>query len=161
MQQIIHKPDMQCHLMVSSGSRKVVVLVQCVRVVRLNWVKVQCMAYCKVGVCSRVYYFWLFIVLIAWGEKLFLSRLVWDRMLRRRLPEGSRESSLWDGVWNHWWSSGFSLYTAWCRCPGGREDPLQSRFMSCFRSNSHVGSAVSYTRFAQGVRVSAPGLFVH
>ncbi len=40
-------------------------------------------------------------------------------------------------------------------------DPLQSRFMSCFRSNSHVGSAVLYTRFAQGVRVSAPGLFVH
>ncbi len=79
--QIIHKPDMQCHLMVSSGSRKVVVLVQCVRVVQLNCVKVQCMAYCKVGVCSRVYYFWLFIVLIAWGEKLFLSRLVWDRML--------------------------------------------------------------------------------
>ncbi len=118
---------MQCHLMVSSGSRKVVVLVQCVRVVQLNCVKVQCMAYCKVGVCSRVYYFWLFIVLIAWGEKLFLSRLVWDRMLWRRLPEGSRESSLWDGVWNHWWSSGFSLYTAWCRCPGGREDPLQSR----------------------------------
>ncbi len=93
---LYNKPDMQCHLMVSSGSRKVVVLVQCVRVVQLNWVKVQCMAYCKVGVCSRVYYFWLFIVLIAWGEKLFLSRLVWDRMLRRRLPEGSRESSLWD-----------------------------------------------------------------
>ncbi len=31
------------------------VLVQCLRVVQLNCVKVQCMAYCKVGVCSRVY----------------------------------------------------------------------------------------------------------
>ncbi len=159
---------MQCHLMVSSGSRKVVVLVQCVRVVQLNWVKVQCMAYCKVWVCSRVYYFWLFIVLIAWGEKLFLSRLVWDRMLRRRLPEGSRESSLWDGVWESLMI--FRVFLVHRLVvdvlEGGKlisnnVDPLQSRFMSCFRSNSHVGSAVLYTRFAQGVRVSAPGLFVH
>ncbi len=47
-------------------------------------------------------------------------------MLRRRLPEGSRESSLWDG----WLKSLMilsllSLYTAWCRCPGGREAHLQ------------------------------------
>ncbi len=42
---------------------KIFVFVQCVRVVLLNCVKVkvQCMAYCKVGVCCRVYYFWLFI----------------------------------------------------------------------------------------------------
>ncbi len=75
------------------------VFVQCVRVVQLNCVKVkvQCMAYRKVGVCCRVYYFWLLISLIAWEKKLSLSRLVRDRMLRRRLPEGSRESSLWDG----------------------------------------------------------------
>ncbi len=37
--------------------------VQCVRVVQLNCVKVQCMAYCKVGVCCRVYWFLLFISL--------------------------------------------------------------------------------------------------
>ncbi len=75
------------------------VKVQCVRVVQLTCVevKVQCMAYRKVGVCCRVYCFWLFISLIAWGKKLSLSRLVRDRMLRRRLPEGSRESSVWDG----------------------------------------------------------------
>ncbi len=42
---------------------------QCVCVVQLNCVKVQCMAYRKVGVCCRVYLFWLFISLIAWGEK--------------------------------------------------------------------------------------------
>ncbi len=41
-------------------------------------------------------------------------------MLRRRLPEGSRESSLWMDGWSPWWSSWLSLYTAWCRCPGGR-----------------------------------------
>ncbi len=37
----------------------------CMRVVQLNCVKVkvQCMAYRKVGVCCRVYYFWLFISL--------------------------------------------------------------------------------------------------
>ncbi len=33
--------------MVSSGSRYIVVFVQCVRVVQLNCVKVQCMAYRK------------------------------------------------------------------------------------------------------------------
>ncbi len=72
------------------------VFVQCVRVVQLNCVKfkVQCMAYRKLGEYFRVYYFWLFISLIAWGNKLSLSRLVWDRMLQRHLPEGSRESSL-------------------------------------------------------------------
>ncbi len=45
--------DVRC--MVSSGSRYIVVLVQCVLVVQLNCVKVQCMAYRKVGVCYRVY----------------------------------------------------------------------------------------------------------
>ncbi len=44
---------MDVHWMVSSSSRKVVV--QCVHVVQLNCVKVQCMAYRKVGVCCRVY----------------------------------------------------------------------------------------------------------
>ncbi len=29
------------------------------------------------------------------------------------------------GGWSHWWSSGLSLYTAWCRYPGGREAHLQ------------------------------------
>ncbi len=43
--------DVRC--MVSSGSIKIVVL--CVRVVQLNCVKAQCSAYCKVGVCCRVY----------------------------------------------------------------------------------------------------------
>ncbi len=42
-------------------------------------------------------YLWLFISLRAWGKKLSLSRLVRDRMLWKRRPEGSRESSLWDG----------------------------------------------------------------
>ncbi len=37
------------------------------------------------------------ICLIALGKKLSPSRLVWLRMLRRHLPGGSRESSLWDG----------------------------------------------------------------
>ncbi len=55
------------------------------------------MAYRKVGLCCRVYYFWLLISLIVWGKKLSLSRLVQDRMLRRCLPEGSRVSS-------HWWT---------------------------------------------------------
>ncbi len=27
--------------------------------------------------------------------------------------------------WSPWWSSWLSLYTAWCRCPGGREAHLQ------------------------------------
>ncbi len=36
---------------------------QCVRVVQLNCVKVRCMAYRKVGVCCRVYWFLLFISL--------------------------------------------------------------------------------------------------
>ncbi len=36
---------------------------QCVRVVQWNCVNVQCMAYCKVGVCCRVYSFLLFISL--------------------------------------------------------------------------------------------------
>ncbi len=48
---------MDVHWMVFSGGSWVVVLVQCVRVVQLNCVNVQCMAYRKVGVCSRVYYF--------------------------------------------------------------------------------------------------------
>ncbi len=52
----------------------------------------------------------MFISLIAWGKKLSLSRLVRNRMLLRCLPEGSRESRLWDG--SPWWSSGLSLYTA-------------------------------------------------
>ncbi len=29
------------------------------------------------------------------------------------------------GGWSPWWSSGLSLHTAWCRCPGGREAYLQ------------------------------------
>ncbi len=29
------------------------------------------------------------------------------------------------GGWSPWWSSGLSLYTAWCRCPGGKEAHLQ------------------------------------
>jgi len=29
------------------------------------------------------------------------------------------------GGWSHWWSSGLSLYTAWCRWPGRREALLQ------------------------------------
>ncbi len=76
-----------------------VVFVQCLRVVQLNCVKfkVQCMAYRKVGEYFRVYYFWLFISLIAWEKKLSLSWLVWDRMLRRHLSENCRESNLWDG----------------------------------------------------------------
>ncbi len=38
--------------------------------------------------------FWLFISMIAWRKKLSLRRLVRDRMLRRRLPEDSREQSV-------------------------------------------------------------------
>ncbi len=46
-------------------------------------------------------------------------------MLRRRLPEGSRESSLWDG-----WLESLMILRAFlmhrlCRCPGGREAHLQ------------------------------------
>ncbi len=87
--------------------------------------KLKCSAYRKVGVCSRVYYFWLFISLIAWGKKLPLRRLVWDRMLWRRLPEGSRESSRWDG-----WLESLMILRAflihdWFRCPEGREAHLQ------------------------------------
>ncbi len=80
------------------------------------------MAYCKVGVCCRVYYFWLFMSLIAWGKKLSLSRLVRDRMLQRRLPERAVCGTC---GWSPWWSSGLSLYTTWCRYPGGREAHLQ------------------------------------
>ncbi len=108
------------------------VFVQCVRVVQLNCVKVkvQFMSYRKVGVCCRVYYFWLFISLIAWGKKLSLSRLVRDRMLWRRLPEGSRESSLWDG-----WLESLMIYPCDIleggkltsnNVAGSSHDPLQS-----------------------------------
>ncbi len=48
---------MDAHWMLSTGSRYIVVFVQCARVVQLNCVKVQCMAYCKVGVFCRVYWF--------------------------------------------------------------------------------------------------------
>ncbi len=57
--------------------------------------------------------FWVFSSLIVWGEKLSLSRLV-----RVRTVYGL-------GGWSHWWSSRLSSYTAWCRCPGGREAHLQ------------------------------------
>ncbi len=56
---------------------------------------------------------------------LSLSRLVRDRMLRRRLPKGSRESSLWGGRLESLMILLVSLYTAWCRCPGGRKAHLQ------------------------------------
>ncbi len=47
-------------------------------------------------------------------------------MLRRHLPEGSRErADCGTGGWSPWWSSCLSSYTAWCRCPGGREAHLQ------------------------------------
>ncbi len=36
-----------------------------------------------------------------------------------------REQTVWMGGWSPWWSSWLSLYTAWCRCPGGREAQLQ------------------------------------
>ncbi len=56
-------------------NHQIFVFVQCVQV-QLNCVKVkvQCMAYRNVGVCCRVYYFWLFISLIAWGKKLSALR---------------------------------------------------------------------------------------
>ncbi len=56
---------------------------------------------------------------------LSLSRLVRDRMLRRRLPEGSRESSLWGGRLESLMILRAFLYNAWCRCPGGRKAHLQ------------------------------------
>ncbi len=58
---------------------------------------------------------------LAWGKKLSLSRLVRDRMLRKRRPEGSRESSLWDGwlesLIKYWsaqvWLKHLWTYLAW------------------------------------------------
>ncbi len=48
-------------------------------------------------------------------------------MLRRRLPEGSRESSLWGrvaGVLDN--LPGFPYTTAWYRCPGSSHDPCRA-----------------------------------
>ncbi len=99
------------------------VFVQCVRVVQLNCVKVKCSSWhtVKWGVCCRVYYFWLFISLIAWGKKLSLSRLVlgsdavetssWGQQREqsvRRVARVLDDLSLWIS-----WREGSSPPTMW------------------------------------------------
>ncbi len=87
------------------------------------------MTYRKVGVCCRVYYFWLLISLIVWGKKLSLSRLVQDRMLRRCLPEGSWESS-------HWWTP---LQSARCHRMWAFSHSSRSRWRTAVRSRPRWG----------------------
>ncbi len=87
----------------------------------------------KTGVCCRVYYFWLFISLIAWGKKLSLSRLVGgigccgDVFLR-----AAERADCGTGGWSPWWSSELSLY-AWCRQCGGQFARPFAKLCGCQR----------------------------